>query len=686
MAKLSRRDFLRGTAAGALGLTMSGLLANVGLAGSEEAGIYKPGTYSTMVTGIGRITVTMTFDANSITDVVIDAPEETASLGGAAAEKLAGQILAAQGAAGVDAVSGATVTSNAVFRGVEACITQAKGESVDISGEPAGDSVTDWGSFDANGVFKPDFLVPPAPYETWDEELDVDVFVAGLGLAGISATRAAAEAGKTVFAAEQCSTFQVRSGQLGVINSKYQNDMGLFFDEETKQKIVMHQMRANNWRPDQGIWEHWVNHSGEALDWYLSAVPDAIYLDPKKTPAENGYASGEFNSNDGNTYVCAFNWPMNPNADLDSEIYPMFPDDVVVRPGNIAVCQKIMDALEQDAHCSINYRTKVQQLFKDDTGRVAGAFVEKPDGSIVKVNAKNGVCLCCGDYGGNTHMRDYYSKESFTIPQWIWSSFTDDGQQTNQGMGLRLGAWVGAQVDPGAHTIMTHSAGGALGCDPFLLVDCHGKRFMNEDIVGNYLSFKVLRSPGKKVWQIFDDDWPNQLANMPTGHCCYWGVVGTSEEMNFGQYIESIGQITRETVESKATFICDTLEELAEKMEVPYEDLKATVDRYNELAYAGFDSDFGKRADRLYPIVQAPFYATEISEVMAFCMVSGLMVDANCRVLDENNEVIPGLYAAGNTAGNRFAQDYPCITMGISHGFALTFGKLAGENAAKRLS
>lgn len=551
---------------------------------------------------------------------------------------------------------------------------------------PTGKTREKWGSFDEEGVFKPNFLIPPEPYETWDEEVDVDVFVAGLGLSGICATRAATEAGAKVYAAEQCGTFQVRSGQIGVINSRYQNDMGLSFDEEMKQKIVMHQMRANNWRPDQGIWEHWVNHSGEALDWYLSAVPDAIYLDPRKTPAENGFPDGSFRPNDGRTYVCTFNWPMNPNADLDSEIYPMFPDDVILRPGNITVCEKIIAKLKQAENCSLNFNTKVQQLFKDDSGRVAGAFVEKADGKIVKVNAANGVCLCCGDYSGDAHMRDYYSKESSQIKRWIWTSFTDDGLPTNRGMGLKLGAWVGAQVDPGSHTIMTHTFGGALGCDPFLLVDIHGRRFMNEDVAGNYLSFKVLRSPGKKIWQIFDDDFPNQLDNMPTGHACYWGIVEDAEDMHFGQYIEKIGQTTREAVEERATFICDTIEELAEKMEIPCEDLKATIERYNELADAGFDSDFGKRADRLFPIVKAPFYATEVSGIVAFCMVSGLMVDSNCRVLDENNEVIPGLYASGNTAGNRFAQDYPCITMGISHGFAITFGKLAGENAAKKLS
>lgn len=124
----------------------------------------------------------------------------------------------------------------------------------------------------------------------------------------------------------------------------------------------------------------------------------------------------------------------------------------------------------------------------------------------------------------------------------------------------------------------------------------------------------------------------------------------------------------------------DTIEELATKMEVPVETFKATIARYNELCKLGKDLDFGKRADRLTPIETPPFYAG--TAVIAFLVVlGGLNVNTKLQPLDSEWKIIPGLYLAGNTVGNRFANDYPTMCSGLSHGFAWTTGYLAGKNA-----
>ena len=107
---LSRRQFLKGTAATAVGAAMLGLTGVSALA--EEEGRYVPGTYSATAVGMGTVTVTMTFDANSITDVQLDVSEETPEIGGAQGENLAAQILEAQSAE-IDGVAGATLTSGA---------------------------------------------------------------------------------------------------------------------------------------------------------------------------------------------------------------------------------------------------------------------------------------------------------------------------------------------------------------------------------------------------------------------------------------------------------------------------------------------------------------------------------------------------------------------------------------------
>lgn len=63
--------------------------------------------------------------------------------------------------------------------------------------------------------------------------------------------------------------------------------------------------------------------------------------------------------------------------------------------------------------------------------------------------------------------------------------------------------------------------------------------------------------------------------------------------------------------------------------------------------------------------------------------VGGLESDEECRVYDDDRNVIPGLYVAGNMQGCRFAVEYPTTVPGISHSMALTYGKIAGENVVK---
>ena len=110
---LSRRDFLKGALAGTAAAALTSVSGISAFA--EEKGIYTPGTYSATAQGMGTVTVTMTFDANSITDVVVDVSEETPTIGGLYGEQLAEAIKAAQGAE-IDAVSGASITSAAAKR------------------------------------------------------------------------------------------------------------------------------------------------------------------------------------------------------------------------------------------------------------------------------------------------------------------------------------------------------------------------------------------------------------------------------------------------------------------------------------------------------------------------------------------------------------------------------------------
>ena len=125
-------------------------------------------------------------------------------------------------------------------------------------------------------------------------------------------------------------------------------------------------------------------------------------------------------------------------------------------------------------------------------------------------------------------------------------------------------------------------------------------------------------------------------------------------------------------IEKGNAFCADTIEELAEKMDVPAENLRDTVDRYNEIVASGDDTDFGKRARLLTSIEKPPFYALKWGP-MLLDVFGGAQIDASLNVIDADSRPIPGLYAVGNAAGGMYAVDYPLLLNGNSYGRALAY-------------
>ena len=126
----------------------------------------------------------------------------------------------------------------------------------------------------------------------------------------------------------------------------------------------------------------------------------------------------------------------------------------------------------------------------------------------------------------------------------------------------------------------------------------------------------------------------------------------------------------------------DTIEELAGKIGCDAATLTATVDRYNGMCEAGEDTDYYKKPVFLTPVKQGPFYALKVGPaLLAVC--GGLKCNNDFQCLDENGEVIEGLYVLGNIMGDITAVDYPINVAGNSHGRCITFGYLLGHELAE---
>ena len=699
---ISRRDFLKGTAAGALSIAAAGVLgacaSDTGAtAGSTEgtaapsstaaetpaaaAGVYTPGTYSATAQGMGPVTVTMTFDENSITDVALDLSNETDTIGQAAGDDLKAALLKNQ-SADIDAIAGATVTTNAVKKAARDCIAQAKGEAVAPAGETA-----------AAAAGEEDWLgkAPEITDDMVDEEITTDVLVIGCGIAGVAAVRAAAEEGASVVAIEKADSPQCRSGEYAVINGKVQAKWGR--DTWTKEQIdgmVDFHMKESCYKVKRAIISKWANNIGEVFDWWVAANPDLYFAPETRSPIPDESADN---------FLIPIFYPLPEKYDWTKEDFPCYPTSVEFLPNQSVTVQKNMEAAMDTGKVDARYGHFAEKLIMED-GKCTGAYIRNSaTGKYLKVKASKGVILSTGDYSQNEAMVKHFCPD--VIDNGIVRMFTNvdvEGNMTNQGDGIKMGMWAGAAVQQAHAPVIHHMGGGAdlagvgvMGIAGFLNLDMNGKRFMNEDLPGLQLENQIELLKDRKSWQIFDANWPQQLPYMPAVHggACYFEDITPEEapanNKTYRNY-KSPYQL-EEAIADGRCVTADTLEELVEKLYPDDKKARETalksIERYNQLAEQGEDLDFGKVSSRMWPLSKGPFYADQFECALLLVIIGGLESDEDCHTYDEDRNQIPGLYVAGNVQGNRCATEYPITLKGVSHSMAMYYGYVAGKNAVQ---
>lgn len=679
MEKISRKGFLKVAAAAAMSGVTAGALAACNSAASSSTAatgeaIYTAGTYTGTATGIGEVKVTMTFSETAITEVVIDASNETESIGGVAAPTLQDAIMAAQNAE-IDNVSGATVTTNAVKKAAASCIEQAMGVKADGADSSAAASENDWLGTE-----------PEIDESKVTKTVDVDVAVVGCGVAGVAAVRSIAEDGGKVAAFEKADGPQCRSGEYAVINGNVQAKWGRnTWTREQIDEIVDSHMVESTYRCKRSIMSKWAHNIGDAFDWWVEANPELYYAETTRSaiPDENA-----------NNFLIPIFYPLPENYDWKQERFPCYPTSVEFLPNQSVTVNANMQKAVDTGNVDTFYGCFVEKLIMED-GRCVGLYArDAATGEYIKCNAAKGVILSTGDYSQNTKMLQHFCPE--VIENNIQCLFTNvdvEGSFTNQGDGIQLGMWAGAQVQQSHAPMIHHMGGGAdlsgvgvMGNAGFLNLDLNGKRFMNEDLPGQQLENQVELQPQRKAYQFFDASWPEQLAYFPAAH----GVACIYRDEPLPEYTASGLRINVRTpadidaaVEEGRCLKADTIDELLGMIEgMDVETAKASIERYNELARAGEDTDFFKSPQRLFALENGPFYAAECGCALTLGNLGGLESDEECHVYNTDRELIPGLYAAGATQGGRFAVQYPISLKGLSCGMCMVYGKIAGENAA----
>lgn len=538
------------------------------------------------------------------------------------------------------------------------------------AGTAAGDNANAGGSAGLSATGEPSFLTAPEPVTDIKETKEADVVVVGLGVAGVSATRSAAESGLKAIAIERCQEPSARSSQFAAFNTDNARMMGI--EDVDTTELVNEMMIQCGHRADFRVLKRWADHCGEAFDWYAGAYEGLLWQIPggEQYDQETQYYVGN------NNIYAPYRYGVDHERVFTGTLSFRTPEKGH-KPVMMANFQKALDTGNAEAI----FNARARQLVKDEGGRVTGViFEDVTTGEYTQVNGTQGVVLATGGYVRNDELLAYYlpwiynlkDKFTFTYPH-----ADVNGDYSDQGDGMLMGHWAGGHIEEGPHCAMAHGDLGKMGVAAFLQLNANGERYINEDLTNDHFGSAVLRQPGTLVYQLFDGDFAEQVTHMQSG---------------LGSYTKLAPEVV-ESVDEWTSAKGDTIDELITNLGVDdtvAATMKSEIERYNELAEKGRDEDFGKTAERLLALKKAPFYAIKWEatggegadmhdSLRCLVTMSGLSTNKNAQVLDEDFRVLPGLYAIGNTQGGRFLGDYPATLAGASHSIAMTYGYLTGK-------
>jgi len=335
----------------------------------------------------------------------------------------------------------------------------------------------------------------------------------------------------------------------------------------------------------------------------------------------------------------------------------------------------------QERNVPLWLNTAVKNLIVED-GTVVGVEAEQVDKKL-NIRANKGVIMAAGGFPRNQKMREQYFPQPVST-EWSAASDGNTGDAINMGMGLDAAvdlmedAWWGpttvAFEGSALFLIMERAYPGAI------MVNSAGKRFVNES------------APYTDVVKAMYDTNTDKAESIPAHF-----VMDHRFRSNYflGKLLPGItpkkyykrGHITK----------ADTIEKLADQLNINPTGLVETIKRFNEFAGTGKDLDF-KRGDSVYdqfyadpkvgpnpclaPVDKPPYYSLRLYPG-DIGTKGGLVTNDRAQVLKNDGTVIEGLYAVGNTAASVMGNSYPGA--GSTIGPSMTFGYIAAKHVAGKL-
>ena len=603
-------------------------------AATTEAAAPAAASYTGTAQGMGgEVSVTLTIENGVITDCVATGDKETDGIGSVVIAQFPAQVVEGN-TINLDAVSGATITSNAFIEAAKAALTAA-------------------------GLNPDDYMTKVAAAAAGNVTKEADVVIVGAGGAGMTAAMTASDAGKSVIILESQAMVggnSVRStGGMNAAKTVYQ-DENEFGEGAGVEKML--KSAADNYADNEFITslaatvaQQWADYQANPVGYFDSV--ELMELDTMvggkginnpelvKTLVEGTAPAIDWLDENGMSLhnVAAFG-----GASVKRIHRPVNEEGKVVSVGAYLV--PLMEKACQDRGVEFILNTTADTILTDANGQAVGVSGTDKDGNTVTVNAK-AVVLATGGFGANLDMVASYKPDL--------KGFMTTNAPGIQGQGIAMATAIGAatvdmdqiQIHPTVEANTAALITEGLRGDGAILVNANGERFTDEVSTRDKVSAAEIAQPGSFSWLIVDQ--------------------AMADASNVIQ-----GYITKGYTKQGATY-----EELAKEIEVDPATFAATMEKWNGCVEAKTDADFG-RTSFANPLNTAPYYAIKVSAGVHHTM-GGVVINSSTEVLKEDGSVIPGLFAAGEVTGgvhgaNRLG--------GTAVADFVVFGRIAGASAA----
>ena len=332
----------------------------------------------------------------------------------------------------------------------------------------------------------------------------------------------------------------------------------------------------------------------------------------------------------------------------------------------------------------IRFETPAKQLIVDESGAVTGVLAVDADGKVIQFNAK-AVIIGTGGYANNDNMMKQLCEVD---PAKICAAGTTSGRE---GDGIRMARHAGAIMAPAPGTAAWYGpilygttygtpVQAATSLQPVLWINEACERFVAEDMFHRNFPFAGMAHKSQKtvytmLTQKFIDQYEAEGVQLQVGVYCETGVPLTSLKADLQELIDE---------GNEHIWVADTVAELANAAGLDADKLTATVEKYNTMCEAGKDTQFDKADEFMIPLKdeEGPYYLFEVQNGY-FCTVGGIKVTTKCEAVNDDRQVIPGLYMGGMDAGGFYGDAYDAgIAAGSCASWAINSGRMA-EEAAK---